>query len=227
TAAENVRLSVLRSHYRYLAVKAAREGSAHTLARLLGITPHEWNGAKDFQLNYAMAWSLTNYLLSTERGRGNFNMILAAVYRGKPLEKLLTPQVRKQLEQMWHEDMKTRMALYDDRVAPAWREAGRKRFDLSLRFAEAGVREHPKLSDARFWRGRVLLAAGRHEDALKDLAFAEKADREFPRIQAELGRACLETGDRTKAESWLRKAVKRNPADLASAALLEELQGGR
>ncbi|MHC5055830.1 MAG: tetratricopeptide repeat protein [Planctomycetota bacterium] len=227
TAAENVRLSVLRSRRRGVAAKAARGGSAHKLAKLLGITSREWSASQNPGLNYAMAWSLTNYLLSTERGRGNFNMILAAVYRGKPLQKLFTPQVKNMLEQMWYEDMKTRMALYDQFIGPAWNEAGRKRFDRALELAGRGVEGHPKLADARFWRGRVLVAAGRYGDALKDLTFAEKADREFPRIQAELGRACLETGDRTKAESWLRKAVKRNPADLASAALLEELQGGR
>jgi len=223
TAAENVRLSVLRSYRRRVAVKAARDGSAHKLSKLLGITSREWSASKAPQLNYAMAWSLTNYLLSTERGRANFNMILAAIYRGKPLTKLLTSRVKSALEGMWYEDMKSRMALYEDHIAPAWREVGRKRFDRALGLAEAGVRGYPKLAEARFWRGRMLLAAGKWGEAIEDLTFAEKADREFPRIQAELGRAYLETDDRAKAEGWLRKAVKRNPADLASAGLLQKL----
>ncbi len=227
TVAENVRLSVLQSYRRHVAVKAARDGSAHKLSKLLGITSREWSATKNPQLNYAMAWSLTNYLLSTERGRGNFNMILAAIYRGKPLEKLLTTRVKSALEGMWYEDMKTRMALYDDRISPAWREAARKRFDRALAFVEGGVREYPKLADARFWRGRVLLAAGKWGEAIEDLTFAEKADREFPRVQAELGRAYLETGDRAKAEGWLKKAVKRNPSDLPSAALLGKLVGAK
>lgn len=220
----HVRLVVLLSARRRRAVDAVRKGEALPLEKLLTITGAEWRSQKNRPLNYAMAWSLVNFLLSTERGQRKLNLMLAALRKGGGLGELLTPQVRRELERQWLEDVKTRMALYEDFLAPAHKLAGDKEPDRAAELAGKGVAAHPQVADGRFWRGWFLVEAGRHAEALADLRFAEKADPEFPGLSAALGRACLETGDGASARRHLARAVRRNPLDSGSRRLLEGLK---
>ncbi len=224
SAPENVRMSVLRSGRRRTASVAMKSGEALSADALIAFTGRRWNASPNPTLNYAMAWSLVNYLLSTPRGQKTLNVILLAIYGGKNLKKLLPARTRAELNQLWHEDMRTRLVLYDEFVLPAVIRVRRGKVEKAIALANEAVDKFGKFPDSRFWRGRVLADAGRWDDALEDLVFAQRKDSNLPGLYAYLGRAYLETGNKVKAKTWLRKAVTRNAGDKQSAELLKGLK---
>ena len=119
--AENLRSAVALSGRRYLVVTAVRAGEMYSLKKLLSISLNEWNSSKEPGLNYAMAWSFTNFMLSTPENSAMMNQILEAIRKGTSLEKILSPGVVNKLEGEWHEDQKTRLMLYEEFIVPAMR----------------------------------------------------------------------------------------------------------
>jgi hypothetical protein len=225
TAPENVKRSIVDSHRRHVAVEAIREGQAVPIGHLMALSPMEWSMVEDPQVNYAMAWSLVNYLLSTTTGRSTFNKILIAIKKGGAPRQLLSRGALETLEIQWHKDVQTRMVLYDEHVAPALRLVQKKDIDGARALAEAGVAAYPTFADARYCRGLVYRAAGRYAEAVSDLLEALRADTSFPRIYTELGRCYEGMGDRTQALNYLRKAARRNPYNRDASRLIEDLNG--
>jgi len=225
TALENIRRSAAVSHgRRRAAVEAFGEGRAIPLIRLLSMTQREWRDAEDPALNYAMAWSLVNLILNSERGRNNLNLIIHRLLEGKDPRRLLSPGAIRELETLWHEDMESRMALHEKFIGPALREAKKENLEGAIRLAREGVAASPVSMEARFWLGWILCKAGRYGDAIPDLERALEFDSNFPGILSALGKSCLRRGERARAARYLERAVQQNPADPESPGLLDEIE---
>ena len=92
----------------------------------------------------------------------------------------------------------------------------KKALDGSVKYSSKGLPERAKNGDheAQYWLG-VCYEEGRgvRQDDTMAVAWLQAAEQENDRAQVALARLALKAGDRDSAESWLRKAAKRdNPS---------------
>jgi len=109
-------------------------------------------------------------------------------------------------------------------LADAYRKAGRTRD--AIRLCRDGLGRFPQYSTARLILAKALLDEGNPEEALSEVkAVLEKSprDAEAHRLASELDRRA---GRLDAALDHLRQAVKLDPGDRESRALLEVLDGG-
>jgi hypothetical protein len=218
---ENIKRSPLVSAYTHAMAGKVKNGKLPSLDDLVSMTHEEWSKSVDVRDNYATAWSFVNFLLDSEEGRRKLNEILLGVRTGVPMTKILPPSTVKELEASWHRDIESRLVLFGY-IRYALGPGKSEGIDQSLSVLEMGAKEFPDLVYARFYRGALLLEAGRHEEALQELLHAEKVDPGLPSLYAMIGKAYLETGRRSEAIRYFKKAVKLNPADLESAELIKQ-----
>ena len=104
------------------------------------------------------------------------------------------------------------------RIAEMYREQGS--FDLAEREYEAELQTYPLDEEARVRVGEYLLAQHRVAEAIPQLEWAFRIDKNSWEACRSLGQAWLESGDPAKAETWLQAAIKINPSDPLSHNLL-------
>lgn len=211
---ENAKLSIVFSEWRRIVAKAYAAKKVYTLERLISFTDKSWLQSSSPDLNYSMAWSFTNSLLSTPKGRKKLSVILTGMLDRSYLERILSPRAQKRLQADWHEDVKMRIVPYDRFIVPALLLSQQKRYQQSLALFETGLDDFPKLIDGRFYRGYILSQAGRYDAALSDLRAVERTDPDFPGLYRLLGRIYLTTKNLSKARIYLLKAAKQDAEEL-------------
>jgi tetratricopeptide (TPR) repeat protein len=162
--------------------------------------------ARNPQMNYAMAWSFVNFLLSTTEGQQAFNEILRIVGGGGDLKKLLHPRLWKEIERLWHEDAKTRVALYDQLLAP-YAEHPNLSDDQRGALLKKARQQYADLPDPWFYSAEAALKSGDHAAALKHLQEVEKRDDTWPDLDRLMGVCYFRTDEHMKATKHLRKAL--------------------
>ena len=218
---ENVRMAIIESHYRSQVAAEAREGKLPDLQALAAMDGDDW--LENFDgANYAAAWSFVNFLLSSEDGQRRLDRVLRALKKGTPVEKVMPPAVVRKLERQWHEDIRTRVMLYDEFIAPALHAASEGQVDEAIAHLEVGIAGHPSLPDGRFYRARLLLEKDRFAEALADLEAVAEQDADFPDLHLLLGRAALAAGDPAKARSHLQTHLRSHRDDQQAKELLRE-----
>lgn len=75
------------------------------------------------------------------------------------------------------------------------------------------VFEHVDSAEAHLIFGSLHEAAGRHQDAMVELAQAEKLNPSLPTLHSILGTAYLKAGDRENARQQFRQELQLNPQD--------------
>ena len=246
SAQENVKTSILKANWLPVAANAVRQQRAksgssevdkvpvaadaarkqryYDLRELLDIDNQAWNAAADPQLNYAMAWSLVNYLLKNTSTRDiqQFNAILTAIYEGRNIQKVLTPLAHKRLEAGWHKDLKTRVLLYDAYIRPAL-AAKTELLPAAVELISKGITKFPDLPDGRYYRGRLLMKSEKYAQAIKDFMAIEKKGSGFPKFHKLLGTCYFKTGEKGKARRTLFKARRKDRRDEEIKKMLAEI----
>jgi tetratricopeptide (TPR) repeat protein len=221
--AENLRLAIVRSHLRTIAILAVMSGKAGDLEKLLSIQSEEWLSASDPAFNYAMAWSFVNFMLSTPERSAMLDRILESIRKGYNLEKILTPAMVRNLEKSWHEDQKTRLVLYDQFIVPAIKLADEKKTDQAIKLLERGTVAFPNLSDARFYRGQLCFDEKKFDEARKEFQAIEKRDPDYPDINLLLARTSLAMDDLPAARTYVQKTLRQDRKNAAARDLMREI----
>lgn len=111
-------------------------------------------------------------------------------------------------------------------LALGYLKLGRR--DEALRVMERMFAQLPA-AQAHFLAGRAWYENALFEKALEAFEKAQSSDATLPGIETELGKTLVSLRRPDEAESWLRKALERNPGDLEAAYFLgaQQVQDGR
>ena len=226
-AQENVKTNILKSEWLPIAASAVRQQRHYDLRKLTDISNQAWSATADPQLNYAMAWSLVNYLLKNTSTRDIrlFNAILAAIRSGQDVYQAMTPLVRKKLEAGWHEDLKTRVLLYDAYIRPALAAPSivpdHGNAKQRLRAVEAKITSSQRAAKFESWldyasrlkvEGKLLVAAKAYDEAA---TYAPKADS----TAGDNAKRCRHDHYKAWAETALRQDAPQQAVELFARAL--------
>lgn len=207
--------------------KLAEKDNVYDIDRVFGYNHDNWGRGRDeeIRIDYATAWSLVNYLLSSKKNIGIFNKILMGIKKQRPMTKVISYRDRVRLEEAWHEDVETRMIFNQKYVVRCLASLERKNVTTEkvLEHLESAPDNMKELLDYKYYHGYILSLLDKNEEALVDLMAVEDEESEYPRLFELIGRISNKLEKYKDAAKYIRIALKVRPGDEELKALSKEV----
>lgn len=145
----NVQMNLFNSNYPQLFSKEG-ESQRISVQKLFAIDGNEWGETKDPSLQYASAWVVVNYLLTTDNGLKLYNKVLSALRSKQKLTNILSPKTLEDLDKNVanHTNMVIQHAKFGRKIELLHKN---KRFSDMLSAAQAYLSKFPDSLEAQFY----------------------------------------------------------------------------
>ncbi len=230
SAERNIYESIWKSRYPlYLHAMATgrkleeKELPKPDLIRLMASTDEEWLDPKgDPTPLYAQAWGFVNFLLSSgASGQKNVNTLITSFRRGVKFHKVAPPAIRLALARQYQEYIENVIVPHVECSLPVGRSLRAGNVRAATLVVREGLKKHPKSFELLYYQGLLALEAGDAAGAYKVLRSLEKRKPRHPLLYRTLAKAALAAGDKPKARTWRRKALRENYRDEEARELLK------
>ncbi|MBF0246106.1 MAG: tetratricopeptide repeat protein, partial [Planctomycetes bacterium] len=183
-------------------------GKLMPLRELLTMDHKAWNGSANPVLNYSTAFSFVNYLINTQKGLKNFNIVLNALRGGEDISRKLPASRIQVFEEEWKEDLKTRFVPYSKTLLYTLPGTSWYSEKSAKSLLDQAVKDYPELADAWYLRGRSRRREKDYAGCIADMNQTAVLDPAWPGLSRWLGLAAFGAGDLKEAKKQLAEALR-------------------
>ena len=208
----NVQMNFFDSSYPYVFAKEGAEKRI-PLKELFALDGKAWSNTKDPTLQYASAWVVVNYLLTTENGLKIYNQVLSAQRNHQKTDKLFSSKSLEDLDKMISNH--TLSALQNAKFGRPLEEARKKHQYKAMRQGALKYSaDFPDSPEAKFYEvlsGLLDTSSSTPQDTLEQLAQLEKNGYGHPQMDYAYTLAHRLAGNESKADYSLRHLLANMP----------------
>jgi len=184
------------------------------LIKLLASRDDAWHLTADPRPLYAQSWCFVNFIIAYGKvGETYFNKLINGFRNGQPLAKVLPLQEQTALASQWDKYLKSVIAPhcefclpYEELLKVGEREEAKK-------LLADGLAKYPQNTSLLFYKAVDMAKGGDKKGAFEIVKNLDKQFPRHPQLSRLLGKLAYETGDKTNAQKWLKKALTENYRD--------------